>query len=89
MLRCTNRKEVLAKVGAVWEKYDLIKSKIPRDNVQAVCLAITDERALVQDALEELQQSKDMVRIISCNTYDNQRQFRFFGEFQKSKENLR
>jgi len=56
--KCSKRHESLQKVGEVWQTYDEIKAKIPRDNVQAVNLKIQDQRNLVQDALSELEDSK-------------------------------
>ena len=38
--KCSKRHESLQKVGEVWQTYDEIKAKIPRDNVQAVNLKI-------------------------------------------------
>ena len=38
--KCSKRHESLQKVGEVWQKYDEIKEKIPRENAQAVQLKI-------------------------------------------------
>ena len=38
--KCSKRHESLQKVGEVWQKYDEIKGKIPRENAQAVQLKI-------------------------------------------------
>lgn len=58
--KCSKRQEALQKVGEIWQKYDEIKEKTPRDNVQAVQVQIQDQRNLVQDALNELEESKKM-----------------------------
>jgi len=60
LLHCSKRQEVLTKVGEVIERYDHIKMKISRNNVKAVCKALMEQRALVQDALTELNEAKDM-----------------------------
>jgi len=56
--KCSKRHESLQKVGEVWQKYDEIKGKIPRENAQAVQLKIQDQRDMVLDALSELEDSK-------------------------------
>ena len=38
--KCSKRKEALQKVGEIWQKYDEIKGKTPKDNVQAVQVRI-------------------------------------------------
>lgn len=57
--KCAKRQQALQKVGEIWEKYDLIKTKALKDNIQAVCAQIQDQRNLVQDALDELEESKE------------------------------
>ena len=56
--KCSKRQDALQSVAEVWEKCDKIKNTVPRNNVQAVCQALQEQRNLVQDALAELEEAK-------------------------------
>ena len=55
-----SRQESLQHVGEIWEKCDRLKSSVPRNNVLAVCQSMQAERNLVQDALQELEEAKNL-----------------------------
>ena len=55
-----SRQESLQHVGEIWEKCDRLKSSVPRNNVLAVCASMQAQRNLVQDALQELEDAKNL-----------------------------
>ena len=57
---CRNRQEALQSVGEIWEKCDRLKLNLSKNNVQAVCQSIQAQRNLVQDAIQELEDTKNL-----------------------------
>jgi hypothetical protein len=54
----SKREFVLQNVGRVWEKCDLIVKHLPQNNVDAVAQDILEQKSLVHDALNELEEAK-------------------------------
>ena len=57
---CRSRQEALQSVGEIWEKCDRLKLNLSKNNVQAVCQSIQAQRNLVQDAIQELEDTKNL-----------------------------
>ena len=57
---CRSRQEALQSVGEIWEKCDRLKLNLSKNNAQAVCQSIQAQRNLVQDAIQELEDTKNL-----------------------------